>query len=150
MEPDAVLDTWEWADLDGVEPPAGSPVALAQVARAVEVLTGEVTTANQKLDALARQRRDAPLLLSYRAAAALLGIDRGRIPALLRSEVLRDVPCGKGRRIPRVEVERLAVEGIPQNPTAKRTQHVARRQARPPTGDVGASIRALPRGRRAG
>ena len=148
MEPDAVLDTWEWADLDCVNEPTSAPVALAEVVRVVEVLTVEVTTANQKHDMITRRRRDDALLLSYRAAAALLGIDRGRVPALVRAGVLRDVPCGKGRRVPRTEVERLAVEGIPQALSAKRSQRVVRRP-HPPRGDVGAAIRALPRGRRA-
>ena len=70
------------------------------------------------------------LALSKRAAARLLGIDRGRrLNQLIRAGALRVIPWGRTVRIPLAEVERLAAEGFdakgaspkaPRLPRAKR------------------------------
>jgi hypothetical protein len=59
------------------------------------------------------QESSAPLVISKRKAARLLGIDRGRtLGDLLGAGQLRSVPWGKGTRIPLAEVERLASRGF--------------------------------------
>lgn len=53
------------------------------------------------------------LALSRRAAARLLGIDRGAtLDQLVRRGLLRPVPWGAGERIPLEQVEQLARTGF--------------------------------------
>lgn len=78
----------------------------------------------------ARRSDGAPLLLSDRAAAKALGIRRAVVAELRRTRLLRSVPWFKGHRIPLAEVERLAMEGVPEL-----GQRPARRQ-RPAAGSL--------------
>jgi len=71
-----------------------------------------------------------PLAVSQRQAARLLGIGRDRVRELVRDSRLREVPWGAGRRrIPLVEIERLAAEGFSSNLPAARPKRSARFRA---------------------
>jgi len=59
-----------------------------------------------------RPPRPVPLALSRRSAARLLKTRPATIARLVQGGLLREVPWGEGRRIPREEVERLAREGF--------------------------------------
>lgn len=81
------------------------------------------------------------LALSYREAAQLLRIDRGRtLHALIASGQLRRVPWGTGWRIPLDEVQRLAREGYT---VAGRPGRAVSRPRRAAAGGAGARIRAI-------
>jgi excisionase family DNA binding protein len=55
----------------------------------------------------------AALACTFRETARLLHIDRGEtLHALIRQGDLRPVPWGKGRRIPREQIEALARRGF--------------------------------------
>jgi len=86
-----------------------------------------LTRLERKLDALARP---TPNLLSRRAAARMLGVDRGTTLAGL-------IRCGRLRlvmgRIPASEIERLLEEGVP--PARQRERQTA---------DEGGEIRRVP------
>jgi len=80
----------------------------------------------------------APLLLSKRAAAALLGVGRGgTLEQLIRDGHLRTVVIAGRVRIAREEVERIAREGTgrPASPRPARTPR--------PAVSAGDAIRAL-------
>lgn len=82
----------------------------------------------QKVDEL---RRSPPKLLSRRAAARLLGVDRGStLESLIRQGRLRLV----AGRIPLAEIERLLADGVPAR---------ARRPRSAETPDQAEAIRAL-------
>lgn len=98
---------------------------LAQVAATVGRLEA-------KVDALTKARPTGRLL-SKRAAARLLGVDRGTtLEALVRDGHLRLV-MGK---IPDTEIERLLVEGLPEGTAPTRRRERLQR-------DEAAAIRSL-------
>ena len=80
----------------------------------------------------------APLLLSDRRAASVLGVSRDVVAELRRSGRLRAVPWFAGHRIPLAEVERLALEGV--TAAGRRPRATPRRI---PPGDPAASIRSI-------
>ena len=62
-----------------------------------------------------RRRNLDSRLLTKRAAARLLGIDRSTtLERLIREGSVRTVPYGEGTRIPASEIARLEDEGIPE------------------------------------
>ena len=68
------------------------------------------------------------LALSRRRAAQLLRIDRGdTLDQLIRRGLLREIPWGKGKRIPLEDVERLAREGFTAEGTRPRRRPVSRK-----------------------
>lgn len=70
----------------------------------------------------------SPLALSRRQAARLLRVDRGAtLDELVRRGLLREIPWGKGRRIPLEDVERLAREGFAAEGARPRRRPVSRR-----------------------
>lgn len=92
----------------------------------LEALAAAIARIEAKLEALAKARPTGRLL-SKRAAARLLGVDRGTtLEALIRDGRLRLV-LGK---IPDTEIERLLVEGLPE------MKPPARRRERPPRDEV--------------
>ncbi len=94
-------------------------------AATLEDLLAAVRRLEAKVDEIARARPKR--LLSRRAAARLLGIDRGTtLEALVRDGHLRLV-AGK---IPDTEVDRLLAEGLPQpKPRDRRTSPAPRSPA---------------------
>lgn len=68
-------------------------------------------------------RRPAPV--STRRAAELLGVGRDRISRLIQGGHIRTIPWGTRWRIPRAEVERIALDGLPV-PGARRRRRVPR------------------------
>jgi hypothetical protein len=98
---------------------------LSASAATLEDVVAAVARLERKLDALAR-RRDRRLF-SKRAAARLLGIDRGTtLERLIRDGHLRLVMG----RVPDTEIERVLAEGIPeQKASGKRQPKPARDEA---------------------
>ena len=87
-------------------------------AEALSRLTAEISQ-------LRSQVSSPPALLSYRKAAKLLGIDRGAtLHALIRSGQLKTVKVNGSRRIPLVEVNRLATTGFDVTAVAKRAKRL--------------------------
>jgi hypothetical protein len=87
---------------------------LASVLAEVQALRSEVTGLRASLAARLNGTAPPPppRLLSKRAAAKLLGVDRGStLGDLLATGNLRTVTLGGRPRIPLAEVERLAAEG---------------------------------------
>jgi hypothetical protein len=86
-------------------------------AATIDDVLAEVRELRRRVDELLRP---APKLLSRRAAARMLGVDRGTtLAGLIARGALRLVE-GK---IPLPDVERLVTEGVPAEPRrAKRTQ----------------------------
>ncbi len=104
---------------------------MSAPAHQLEDLLAAVARLEAKLDALTRRRERR--LLSKRAAARLLGIDRGTtLERLVRDGHLRLV-MGK---VPDTEIERLLADGIPE------TKGRSRRQPAPARDEV-AAIRDL-------
>lgn len=83
--------------------------AIEGVAVQLEALTRTTTTTAAKT-----KPRPPKVLLSFREAACILGIDRGStLQDLVRRKQIRVVRGAKGRRcIPRTEVERVGREGL--------------------------------------
>ncbi len=97
----------------------------------IEDLAAAMERLERKLDALSR-RRDCRLL-SKRAAARLLGIDRGTtLERLIRDGHLRLVMG----RVPDTEIERLLANGLPD--AKQRARHHSA-----PSHDEAAAIREL-------
>lgn len=65
-------------------------------------------------------------LLSVRAAALELGIDRAILSREISAGRVRVVPYGAGERIPRAEVDRLSREGIAPPPRVGRPRRPRR------------------------
>lgn len=90
--------------------------ALSRLAAEIERLRSEIVS------------HQPDVLLSFRKAAKLLGIDRGAtLNALVRSGQLRTVSAGKRQRIPMSEINRLAAVGFDSmatKPRAKRAKAV--------------------------
>ena len=66
--------------------------------------------------------RPLALLLSRRRAARALGIRNGEIAVLVARGLLREVPAGKGKRIPLAEVQRLAETGWTEQGAPRRAR----------------------------
>ena len=86
---------------------------LASVLAEVQALRSDTAAMRQEMAArLTSPSPPLPRLLSKRAAAKLLGVDRGTTLAdLLATGNLRTVVLGGQERIPTAEIERLATEG---------------------------------------
>lgn len=82
---------------------------------------------------------NAPVLaLSRRRTARILGIRPETVATLVHLGKLTEVPWGNRRRIPLVDVERLAREGWTLEEKAPRKRTVSR-----PAADVATAIRAI-------
>ncbi len=102
---------------------------MGATAVSLDDLLARIDRLERKLDAALKPRRE---LLSKRAAAKLLGVDRGStLERLIRDGRVRLV-AGK---IPANELDRLLTEGLPD-------QRSSRRRREQPT-DEAAAIRAL-------
>jgi hypothetical protein len=79
--------------------------------------------------------------LSFREAAAVLGVDRSStLPALVRAGILRTIPWGASTRIPAADVERVCREGFPD---VSGSTCRAPKSKGPAPRATGAAIRAL-------
>jgi hypothetical protein len=82
------------------------------------------------------------LALTFREAARLLRIDRNAtLHELIRRDLLRPVPWGKGQRIPLEQVQEIARTGFTVNGKPSRARSNPRRAA--PAPGVGNRIRAI-------
>jgi hypothetical protein len=85
--------------------------------------------------------RDVRRLLSFRQAAAALGVSRTRtLPLLIERGLLKPVAVGGRKRIPSAQIEQLAFEGFEVAGPAHRRSKPARKR---PAGTSAASVRAL-------
>lgn len=121
---------------------------LAGVRPEIASLCAEVRAA---LDDLARARRPRrnlnARLLTKRAVARLLGVDRGgTLERWIRDGSIRVVQVGGRARIPRSEVDRIAEEGLPGPsgaPPPPRRRGRPSGRSHPPRPGVGDRIRSL-------
>ena len=79
-------------------------------------------------------------LLSLRAAAQWLGIDRGRLGRYVAAGIVRSVFLGRSPRVPVSELERIEREGLPDLSTTKRAPR--RRRASSSSAMSEAEVRA--------
>ena len=91
------------------------------LASQLEKLRSEMRLLREVVEEALDLRRPAPM--STRRAAELLGVGRDRISRLIQGGHIRTVPWGTRWRIPRAEVERIAVDGLPV-PGARRRRRV--------------------------
>lgn len=124
---------------------------LESVLSALSGLRAEVRDVRAALDGLARSGRprrnlDAKLL-TKRAAARLLGVDRASTLArLIHDGSIRTVQVAGHTRIPASEIDRLAEDGLPDpSGVPQRTRRRGRPpgSSRPPRPGVGDRIRSL-------
>jgi hypothetical protein len=115
----------------------GTPAAT------LEVLLARIDRLEQKLDAALKP---TPAFLSKRAAAKLLGVDRGmKLQQILQAGRVRLVPVGGQLLIPRAEVERVISSGLAETTRAaapKKPSARATRRATP--AEIAKAIRAIP------
>ncbi len=91
-----------------------------------------------------RQHTIPALSLSYAEAARMLRIDRSTtLVRLVKAGLVRSVPWGKGWRIPREDVERLARDGWTEEQIALRRRRPVPRRTSAPVAGVEARIRAI-------
>jgi hypothetical protein len=87
-----------------------------------------------------RRARPAAEAVSLTRAAAVLGVSRGRtLPGLISSGALKTVSIAGKVRVPKVELERLVAEGVPE---VRETPVLPRARRSSARGDADA-IRAL-------
>lgn len=110
-------------------------MTFEDLAATLEDLLAAVQRLEAKVDELARAR-PAKRLLSRRAAAKLLGVDRGTtLEQLIRDEHLHLVMG----RIPDTEIERLLASGIPEPKVRGRRRPTDERSPK----DEAAALRAM-------
>jgi hypothetical protein len=114
--------------------------AVSTPAATLDDLLAAVLRIERKVDALSHRRGGPPAeLLSMRAAAKLLGVDRGvTLPALLKTQRVRTVMVAGRPRVPRAALERVLLEGAPTSTPAPRARHT-----RPALASEPSALRAL-------
>ena len=110
---------------------------LENLTREIAALRTEVKLMGELVTEVLDLRRPAPV--STRKAAALLMVGRDRLAKLVQGGHVRTVPWGARWRIPRSEVERIALNGLPV-PGLRRRRRLPRQ---PPKLSVADEIRKI-------